>query len=120
MYQLELIFLRIFPRLRGVFIRLWIVLNGGTFGADLIVEGGGKFKYPVHKGVRTRKKVCLGKHTKFDVPRSGELLIGNDVSFTGFLYLSAVEKDELGNHVIIDKFCSIQILIMDALRKMVC
>lgn len=108
MHLIQLVCLRIIPRLVGLLVRLWIRANGGNCGKGLIVESGFRFKYPPHKGISIGNNVCIGKQTTFDVPIGGKLKIGNDVSFTGYLYISSQKEVVIGNHVIIGEFTSIR------------
>ncbi len=107
MYFIQLFFLRIIPRLRGLVIRLWIILNGGKCG-NLIVESGFRLKYPPHKGFKLGNNICFGKHVNLDVPIGSIITIGDDVSFTGYTYISVAEALFIGSHVIIGEFVSIR------------
>lgn len=93
--------------MRGFFIRLWIIVNGGECG-KLIVESGFRLKYPPHKGYKLGKNICIGKHTNLDIPKGSVLIIGNDVSLTGYTYISVAEELVIGNNVIIGEFVSIR------------
>lgn len=107
MYFIQLLFLRIIPRVRGLFFRIWILMNGGKCGY-IIVESGFRLKYPPHKGLVFGNQVCFGKHTTLDVPRGASLMIGDRVSFTGYSYISSAKKVSIGHDVIAGEFVSIR------------
>lgn len=108
LFKFQLGLLRIPSRLRGFAISLWILLNGGKCGKGLIIESGFRFKFPPHQGIRFGDRVCLGKGTTLDIPLGSFLEIGNNVSLTGYTYISSAKKVVIGNDVIIGEFCSIR------------
>lgn len=108
LYNVQRILMRVFPRIRGFFIRVWIIFNGGECGNGLIVEKGFRFKYPPHKGIKFANNVYFGRNTTLDVPRNSTLTIGYKTAFTGYTYLSAAKEVRIGDDVIIGEFVSIR------------
>lgn len=108
MFKFQLILLRVFARLRGMFVRIWILSNGGKCKGKLIVESGFRFKYPPNKNIDIGYNVCFGKQTTLDIFKDAKLIIGDDVSFTGYTYISAALEVVIGNHVIVGEFVSIR------------
>ncbi|MBS1739028.1 MAG: acyltransferase [Bacteroidetes bacterium] len=108
MYKIQLLFLRLPDRLRGWLVSQWIKLNGGKCGNGLIVEKGFRFKYPPHSGISIGNSVCFGKHTNLDIPRNSKFILGNGVSFTGYIYISCALEVSIGDNVIVGEFVSIR------------
>lgn len=108
MYKIQLLILRVPGRIRGVFVRIWILFNGGKCKGKLIVESGFRFKYPPNKNIDIGYNVCFGKQTTLDVFKDAKLVIGDDVSFTGYTYISVALEVLIGNHVIVGEFVSIR------------
>lgn len=108
MFKFQLFFLRFPSRIRGYFVRIWILCNWGKCKGKLIVESGFRFKQPPNKNIDIGYNVCFGKQTTLDIFKDSKLVIGNDVSFTGYTYISSAYEVIIGNHVIVGEFVSIR------------
>lgn|GEM_PF-1547637 len=81
---------------RGVCIRGLIILCGGRCGPGLRVAKGIHFKQPPHQGYRIGARVHFGRHITLDIGPEADLVLDDDVRFTGLNVLAAVQGITVG------------------------
>lgn len=100
--------------IRGVFYRAVILAAGGRCGPGLRVEGGLILRHGAHKGILIGRDVYLGVGTVIDCPSTGTVVIGNGVTLTHGVFISAAQSVSIGNDALIGEYVSIR----DADHKM--
>lgn len=93
---------------RGCFFRFLIILGGGRCGPGLRVERGFRLRHGPHKGIKIGKNVYVGLCSVFDCPSSGQLIIGDNVTFTHGVFISAIENVTIGDDALIGEYVSIR------------
>lgn len=99
---------RLILRIRGFWVRIFILALGGKCGAGLFVDRGFNFKYPPHPGIQIGRNVSFGPFTSIDCPEGGVMIIRDRVSFTRGVLLAAAELLEIGEDVLIGEYSSIR------------
>lgn len=95
-------------RLRGLYIYILINVCGGKCKGVPRVGKGVIFKYPPHRGVVIGKGCDIGAYCMFDVPKCGQLMIGDNVKLTAGVTISAAGKVSIGNNALIAEWSSIR------------
>lgn len=101
-------FLKVPKYIRGVYFRILILLSGGKCGKNLMIERGVKFKHPFHAGIIFGDNVFIGRYTTIDIVKTGSLMLGNNISFTGFSYISSAKRVSIQQDVLIGEYVSIR------------
>jgi acetyltransferase-like isoleucine patch superfamily enzyme len=93
---------------RGMFVRGRIRLHGGSCGQGLRVESGFRLRHGSHAGISIGKDVYIGMSTVFDCPSPGTLEIGNNVTLTHGVFISALDCVIIGDDSLIGEYVSIR------------
>ena len=99
---------------RGIFYRTAILASGGRCGSGLRVEPGLRLRHGLHSGISIGKNVYLGVGTVIDCPAPGVVSIGDNVTLTHGVFISAVKSVTIGENALIGEYVSIR----DADHKM--
>lgn len=94
--------------IRGAVYRALILLSGGACGPRLRVERGLRFRHGIHRGISIGRSVYLGCGTIIDCPEGGALVIGNDVTLTHGVFISAASRVAIGDDTLIGEYVSIR------------
>lgn len=108
MYQWLLRYRRLGPRIRGFWLRGYILLMGGRCERGLRVDAGLFLKYPPHAGIQIGKNVVLGRNITLDIPVGGRLVLGNGVKLTKDVLIAAVDLVEIGEQTQVAEYTSIR------------
>lgn len=95
-------------RIRGSMVRLGILLAGGRCGPGLRVERGLRVRQRLHAGIRLGRDVYLGQNTTLDCPVGGICEVGDYVTLTQGVFISALSSVRIGHDVLIGEYSSIR------------
>jgi acetyltransferase-like isoleucine patch superfamily enzyme len=99
---------RLMGRVRGLILRLRILLAGGKCGSRLVVGPRVVFKYPIRSGVRIGHGVEIGSDVVLHIASNARLEIGNASKITGYCHISASERVFIDDECLIAEFVSIR------------
>ena len=99
---------RLILRIRGLWVRIFILALGGKCGAGLLVDRGFNFKYPPHPGIQIGRNVSFGPFTSIDCPEDGTIIIRDRAAFTRGALLAAAEYLEIGEDVLVGEYGSLR------------
>ncbi|MBN9245294.1 MAG: acyltransferase [Mesorhizobium sp.] len=94
--------------MRGGFYRAAIIMSGGRCGPSLRVERGFRLRHGGHRGLSIGKSVYLGAGTVIDCPYPGTLSIGDNVTLTHGVFISAAKSVTIGKDTLIGEYVSIR------------
>lgn len=95
-------------KLRGMRLRLKILMSGGVCGPGLRVGPGVTFKYPLCGNIAFGKNIELGSNIEFHVDNDARLKIGSNTKITGYCFISCVQQVEIHENCLIAEFVSIR------------
>lgn len=93
---------------RRFFVRWAIIAAGGRCGPGLRVKSGLRVRQGFHSGIRVGAGVYIGRQTTLDCPAEGLLTIGDHVTLTQGIFISAVRSVEIGDGTMIGEYTSIR------------
>lgn len=94
--------------LRGALYRVLILACGGACGPRLRVERGLRVRHGFHRGIRIGHSAYLGQGTVIDCPAGGRLVIGDNVTLTHGVFISAMSHVSIGDDTLIGEYTSIR------------
>lgn len=101
-------FLRVRCILRGKVVRIAIIICGGRCGPGLRVERGLRIRQGLHKGICFGSNVYIGKDVTIDCPSGGRVEMGNGVTLTQGIFISAVQHVRIGDDSMIGEYSSLR------------
>lgn len=93
---------------RGVVYRAIIRASGGRCGPGLRVEPRLRLRHGAHQGLSFGRNVYLGIGTVIDCPPGGQVSIGDDVTLTHGIFISAAKSVKIGNDTLVGEYVSIR------------
>jgi len=93
---------------RGGVLKLKVIALGGHCEGLPRVSSSVTWKYPPHEGIRISRGLDIGPGCFFDVPPGGMLTIEEKVKITGNVYISCLNRVEIGRNTLIAEHCSIR------------
>lgn len=93
---------------RGLALRLFIRLGGGSCGHGLQIEKGTHLRWWAHPGIQIGQNVRLGRGVVIDAPRGSLVLIGDDVKIMHYSVVAASLSVTIGAGTQIGEMCSIR------------
>jgi acetyltransferase-like isoleucine patch superfamily enzyme len=97
---------KIAARLRGLGFRLLVLAAGGTCGAGVRLEGGLRLRAGFHSGIHFGKNAYIGRNCTFDIRLSAFLIVGDNITLTQGIFISACEAVYIGDDVLVGEYCS--------------
>lgn len=94
--------------LRGTYYRALIRAAGGQCGSGLRVEAGLKLRHGAHAGLNFGHGVYLGAGTVIDCPVGGSVILGDNVTLTHGIFISAARLVSVGTDTLIGEYVSIR------------
>lgn len=94
--------------LKGKLLKFYLILHGCKVGKNLKCKRFPIFRSIPKKNIFIGDNVNVGYRITFDVKHKGKLIIGNNTNLTQDIVISALEKVEFGNDVLIAENVSIR------------
>ena len=95
-------------RIRGAILGVAIRAAGGQCGRRLRVSDNVRFRQGLHAGIIIGNDVYLGYETTVDCPLGGQLRLGNDVTLTQGVFISAARNVSIGDGALVGEYSSIR------------
>lgn len=97
---------KIVARLRGLGFRLLVLAAGGTCGAGVRLEGGLRLRAGFHSGIHFGRNAYIGRNCTFDIQPNAVLSVGDNITLTQGIFISACEAVNIGDDVLVGEYCS--------------
>ena len=108
MNKLLVRFYKLIYLLRGKCLSIYLRWCCCKVGTGLKCRQWPNFRQFPYKNISIGNNVTIGQRITFDVHRSGELVIGNNVNLTQDIVISVCEQIVIGNYTMIGEFVSIR------------
>lgn len=95
-------------RIRGALLRAAVRSAGGHCGAGLRVEAGLRVRHGLHPGLDLGRDVYLGRDTTIDCPAGGVFRLGDFVTLTQGVFVSALVDVRIGSDTLVGEYTSIR------------
>jgi acetyltransferase-like isoleucine patch superfamily enzyme len=95
-------------RIRGCMFRMLVLAAGGKCLGGLHIERGFRLRHGCHSGLVFGKNFYLGKDITIDCPFGAKLTIGDDVTLTQGVFISAAKHVEIGSQVLVGEYVSLR------------
>lgn len=97
---------KIASRLRGIGFRCLVLAAGGRCGSGVRLERGLRLRAGFHSGLRFGTNTYIGRDCTFDIRADAILTIGNNITLTQGIFISACEAVDIGDDVLVGEYCS--------------
>lgn len=99
---------KIAGRLRGIVFRLLVLAAGGSCGAGVRLEGGLRLRAGFHSGIHIGKNAYIGRNCTFDIRPDALLTVGDNITLTQGIFISAHEAVNIGDDVLVGEYSSLR------------
>ncbi|WP_177193340.1 acyltransferase [Pseudomonas sp. NFACC39-1] len=94
--------------IRGGWLKIKILSLGGKCEGIPRVGANVYWKYPPHAGISISRGLEIGPGCYFDIPPQGKIIVGENVKFTGGIYIASLTEIIIGDNSLIAEYCSIR------------
>ena len=95
-------------RLRGLSFRLLVLAANGTCGPGVRLEGGLRLRSGFNSGIHFGKNAYIGRNCTFNIQPDAFLTVGDNITLTQGIFISAHEAVNIGDDVLVGEYSSLR------------
>jgi acetyltransferase-like isoleucine patch superfamily enzyme len=101
-------FRNIIYRIKGLILKIYLLLNGCKVGKGIKCKQFPRFRTIPHKNFYIGNNVNFGYNLTFDIKNTGKLFLGNNVNLTQDIIISSMQKVLIDDNALIAEHVSIR------------